>query len=225
VREVPKDAGDAVRAYDAAIAAVQEAAISPFRSPSLSHERLELVPAERTKEDYPESDFPSGRDLGMAAGRLIHLVLEHWDGASSEQALSRLRALAGTVARESGVDAADLGRQAEEILNSFLASPLASLYREVETVGREVGLLLRAEEGRLYRGSIDLLYRDGGGELVVADYKTDSETDVAKLRERYHEQLGVYAEAVRRALQLPSPPRAELWMLRSGLRVRVEARN
>ena len=65
-------------------------------------------------------------------------------------------------------------------------------------------------------GSIDLIYRDEDGDVVVADYKTDDEPDEATMRERYRDQLQVYAAAVRDAQGLERLPRTELWLLRSG---------
>ena len=61
-------------------------------------------------------------------------------------------------------------------------------------------------------GTIDLLYRDPEGSVVVADFKTDAADDGAI--ERHGAQLGVYARAVRRAMP-GERVRAELWMLRS----------
>ena len=82
---------------------------------------------------------------------------------------------------------------------------------EVETIGREVPILHRDEEGRTWRGNVDLLYRDTNGELVVADYKTDREADAGLMQVKYRAQLEIYADAIRCALELPSRPRAELW--------------
>ena len=84
-------------------------------------------------------------------------------------------------------------------------------------------LLVRPDEqGPVFRGSIDLLYRDDKGEIVVADYKTDAETDEDDLRRSYGRQLTVYADAVQRALELAERPRMELWLLRSGRVVTLE---
>ncbi len=75
----------------------------------------------------------------------------------------------------------------------------------------------------IFRGNVDLLYRDDDGEVVVADYKTDREDDPRSLGRRYMDQLGVYAEAVRQAMGLATRPRTELWLLRSGSRVALGA--
>jgi len=196
----PRGAEQAVRAYDSAVAALLKAASPPFAAPSGLH-------AEPEGEAPPVPSGSSG-DLGLVVGSLIHGLMERWDGVSGESAREILHSMSEPAAEES--------RIAEKILDAFLASPLAARYREIEIVERELRMLLRSDDGTLYRGSIDLLYRCAAGDLVVADYKTDAEEDDEKLRERYGGQLRVYAEAVRQACRLPSPPRAELWMLRSG---------
>ena len=63
---------------------------------------------------------------------------------------------------------------------------------------------------------MDLLYRDEGGAVVVADYKTDLGLTPEEARSLYRDQLAVYAEAVERAMALKAPPRTELWLLRTG---------
>jgi ATP-dependent exoDNAse (exonuclease V) beta subunit len=80
-------------------------------------------------------------------------------------------------------------------------------------------------------GALDLLYRDPEtGDLVVADYKTDRvevEGDLSALTDlvgAYAPQARLYARAVREALDLPEPPRAELWFLWAGRVVAVDQR-
>jgi ATP-dependent helicase/nuclease subunit A len=109
-------------------------------------------------------------------------------------------------------DAGDARDEAESVLRSFDASPLAVRLAASQILGREVPLLL-AEEGKRWRGAIDLLYRDRDGVIVVVDYKTDASDEGAVAR--HGEQLGVYVRAVRRAMP-GVRVRAELWMLRTG---------
>jgi ATP-dependent exoDNAse (exonuclease V) beta subunit len=77
-------------------------------------------------------------------------------------------------------------------------------------------------------GALDLLYRDPEtGDLVVADYKTDrveGDDELATQAEAYASQARLYARAVREALDLPEPPRAELWFLWAGRVVAVDQR-
>ena len=56
---------------------------------------------------------------------------------------------------------------------------------------------------------------------MVADFKTDHETDDAELRRRYGPQLAVYARAVQLAGGQLWPPRAEIWLLRTGRCVEI----
>jgi ATP-dependent helicase/nuclease subunit A len=124
-------------------------------------------------------------------------------------------------ARLAGLKTADAGFAEGEVLSvlrSFDASPLAARLGTLQILGREVPLLL-AEEGKRWRGTIDLLYRDADGVIVVADYKTDAADDGAVAR--HAEQLGVYVRAVRRAMP-DERVRAELWMLRTGRVLEVE---
>jgi ATP-dependent exoDNAse (exonuclease V) beta subunit len=106
----------------------------------------------------------------------------------------------------------DARNEAEALLRAFHDSPLGARLASLDVLGREIPLLL-GEDAARWRGAIDLLYRDGDGALVVADYKTDASDDGAI--DRHREQLGVYVRAVRRALP-DARVRAELWMLRTG---------
>ena len=116
--------------------------------------------------------------------------------------------LAGMKSPEAG-DARD---EAESVLRMFDESPLAARLAAVEVLGRELPMLL-GENGTWWQGTIDLLYRDRDGAVVVVDFKTDAVDDRAI--ERHRGQLGVYVRAVRRAMPAERV-RAELWMLRSG---------
>jgi ATP-dependent exoDNAse (exonuclease V) beta subunit len=76
-------------------------------------------------------------------------------------------------------------------------------------------------------GSIDLLYRDpDDGTPVIVDYKTDEVATSAEISAREHiyaHQGAVYVRALRAALDLPVPPRFELWFVAAGEIRRVEA--
>ena len=98
-------------------------------------------------------------------------------------------------------------------------APLCDLADRI--VARELSVLLPPDSpdgpvGYL-TGVIDLVYRDpSSGDLVVADYKTDSLPDAATLHDRaaaYARQGAIYQRAVREALDLSYTPRFELWFL------------
>jgi ATP-dependent helicase/nuclease subunit A len=154
----------------------------------------------------------TARAVGIAA----HLLLERWDGRDDATLLEEVPRVSRAAAVEADVGPEAVEREVREIFRGFLASELRERLREVEVLGREVPIVQREGKGPAYRGTLDLLYRDGGGEVVVADYKTDRETDPARLAETYGPQLSVYARAVQRALGLARPPRTELWLLRTA---------
>jgi len=171
----------------------------------------------RGAEDAPTAEAPTrSRDAGRAVGIVVHRWLEHRREESRERALARLGDLCREVAESEGVEETELGSEARPIVEGFLDSELAERLDRIEVLGREVPILAHADDGEVFGGSIDLLYRDPLGKIVVADYKTDRETDGLRLFESYGRQLAVYADAVQRALGLQSTPRTEIWALRSG---------
>jgi ATP-dependent exoDNAse (exonuclease V) beta subunit len=186
-------------------------------------------------------DHGPDRRLALAAGTAVHRVLEELDlaaGAAAELARHRQRLpeLLRPLLPEDDLAAAV--ERCEELLDR-LASPgpggdllerLAALGEGV--VARELPVLLPpgAADGvsgpspespvGFVSGSVDLLYRDPeSGRLVVADYKTDRVEGAGEIAERaraYAPQARLYAAAVRDALGLDEPPRAELWFLWPG---------
>ncbi|MCP3980870.1 MAG: UvrD-helicase domain-containing protein [bacterium] len=211
VEREAKGATESVERYARAIEKLHEAARPPFRSPS-THDAPGATPS-RTRSRSAGVD-------GAAVGDLLHRWLESWDGKDGVES-KRLEQLARTIADTREVEAEPLLAESRELVGSFLQSGLAARWREVEIVGREIPLLLRDPDGTTVRGQLDLLYREPGGDLVVADFKTDRTTNADELSDRYRSQLETYASAVQHAMSLLFPPRMELWVLRSGERVPV----
>jgi ATP-dependent exoDNAse (exonuclease V) beta subunit len=149
---------------------------------------------------------PAGREAGSA----LHAALERWEfGADPRAELERL------------------GRElplARPLLERFAAGPLCARFLEAgrALVARELAFVAAPEAGEAscaLAGSIDLVYRDAEGRLVVVDYKSDAVEGAAALdeRARHHApQLQAYARALARALPREAPPRAELWFLGAG---------
>jgi len=202
---------DAVTAYDSARSVLQREARPPFQAPSsAAHE-----------DDAPhESVRGTGREIGLATGRVLHQALERWDGADPAELDTAAARLARSEADLLGIDHPTLGSAITELLTGFHGGELGACLASLDVVARELSLLLRDDSGTCWRGSIDLVYRDGD-RYVIADYKTDRTTDESVLRERYAGQLSVYARALRSALDLAELPRAELWLLRHGKRILV----
>jgi ATP-dependent exoDNAse (exonuclease V) beta subunit len=156
------------------------------------------------------------RALGVALHRALEAI-----GAGDDSPIEIARAAyRGARPAADAVELAGLERALERLDRSALANRLRTLAER--RLASELPLLLaadpRAETGPLegHTGTLDLLYRDEHGGLVVADFKSDpvdGPDGIAALAARYRPQLELYGRAVREALGLPSPPRLELWLL------------
>jgi len=169
------------------------------------------------------------RDLAMLVGTAVHRAFELWDleaDAAEELAASRLKVAELIRAWLPAEDCSPALEQANAILDRFEGGTLWERWTRIgpHVVARELPLLLPPEaDGEAIdglSGSIDLLYRDpDDATWVIADFKTDrveSDEDLEARAHAYHAQEAVYVEAVRQALDLERPPRAELWFLWPG---------
>ncbi|PYT10874.1 MAG: hypothetical protein DMF51_17070, partial [Acidobacteria bacterium] len=215
----------AARAFEQA--AVAAAAVRPpVRSPASAAED-DRGAAAMTDERPPVRARRAGdlaREAARLAGSAVHAALEGWDlrdpsalGDLGRRALQRL--LAAEIEGASG----DLRRRAEketrEILDEMLRSPLPARLASLDILGREVPLILRDGSGVTWAGACDLVYRDGPGRLVLADYKTERLAgEPAAAAERHRPQMAIYLEAFRRALA-GTGVRGEIIFVRSGVSV------
>jgi ATP-dependent exoDNAse (exonuclease V) beta subunit len=171
----------------------------------------------------------------MAAGGAVHRALEEWDLAADplaerDRQRSLLPAYLTALARGDILERA-LPRAAD-LLDHFAASALLRRLQSLRdsVLARELPVLIPPGHGPhapvgVVTGAIDLLYRDpAGGEIVVADYKTDDVATPADLQRRaaaYAPQGAAYVRAVQEALDLKRPPRFELWFLKADQVVTV----
>ena len=221
-RESPLWAEAAAR-FEAASAAARASARPPIRWPAGMGD-LMVAPSDEAGAAAGPAPRPrsAGRDAARLAGTAMHAALEGWDfkdqgrlRALLDEAVTRAASEEGD-GRAAGPSGRQVARTAREILEGFLASPLPAFLAAAEILGREVPVLYRDPTGTTWTGACDLVYRDGDGTLVAADYKTDLvEGDPSEAVERYREQVGVYVEALRRALPGRSV-RGALLFLRTG---------
>jgi ATP-dependent helicase/nuclease subunit A len=169
-----------------------------FLSPTLLKQReAELTEAVVEKERLALAELP------LRIGELAHRFLEYWDftrppeGFAAEVAPFLDRWLSGRWK----ANRAEIETQMREILGAFFPS---AAYRELAAariLGREVPLLLEWNDVAVMEGIIDLLYEKDGN-IFIADYKSDrvERDEVAEAVSRYHHQVAIYSEAVRRTL-------------------------
>jgi ATP-dependent exoDNAse (exonuclease V) beta subunit len=169
------------------------------------------------------------REAAMALGGAVHRALEEWDLAADPleelaRQRTRLPAYLAPLARGEVADRAL--PHAEELLDRIGASRLLERLRGLagRIVARELPVLLPPRDTPhspvgVVTGAVDLVYRDPGtGRLVIADYKTDEVVDPEEIARRaavYAPQGATYVRALQEALDLPQPPRFELWFLRA----------
>jgi ATP-dependent helicase/nuclease subunit A len=187
-----------------------------------AHDELADLRVERFQRPAGSRDAAVARTVGTA----IHRVLEEFDfGADLDAEWERQRnALARDLALDVSRDARGTALEASRRLLDRIAT--GSLFERLRAladriVARELSVLLPPAEPNgpvgYLAGVIDLVYRDpDSGELVVADYKTDSLPNSAAAQQRvaaYAGQGAVYQRAIREALDLSYTPRFELWFL------------
>jgi ATP-dependent exoDNAse (exonuclease V) beta subunit len=199
-------------------------------SPSvISHAETETHGEKQKGSDVHVKSY--GDSWAAAVGIAIHAALEAFDfkidpqEAWTQQGDALASRLASALPAALCADALEAGNSLWE---GFRSGPLFQSFIDAgksECV-RELDVLIRVDPGEengpvgVYTGSIDLLYRDASGEVVVVDYKTDAVREPKQVQERaaaYLEQGRLYQRAVREALRLEKDPRFELWFLRPGI--------
>ena len=192
----------------------------PFASPSGLREEAEARALASDLEPPPAtSDTIQGR-RARALGTVLHDALERWDFRDADALGALIASAAARIAARESLAAEDLERDARALADTILASDLPGFLAGVDVVGRELPVLFRDPDGTAWSGTIDLLYRDTDGRLVVADYKTDRVPDDAA-RAHYRAQLSTYARGVARVFPGEPEPALELVWLRTGRRERL----
>jgi ATP-dependent helicase/nuclease subunit A len=186
------------------------------------------------EESVPFAGESRDRDAAMAAGTILHRLLEELDleqrlpdqlRAQGERAAAELGNLVG------GEVSASARREMEKLVEQIAGGRCLVRLAEVgpRVVAREPAVIAEPDSDGgpvgAVTGFIDLVYRDPEDDrLVVADYKTDrveGDEELAKRADIYRPQLETYARALRGALALDYEPRCELWFLRADEIVRL----
>jgi ATP-dependent helicase/nuclease subunit A len=149
-------------------------------------------------EERPEEaeEAPASRSRAKKLGSALHAAMEEVDLATG----AALDEVAAAACRAEGLDDEDAARDVEEWARRCLetapvrAAAATTHYREVP--------FAVATEGAVVAGKVDLVYEAGEG-LVIVDYKTDEGGGTERSREKYSEQMALYAEALARAAARP----------------------
>ena len=214
--------GAASRAHGVARRAAAEAGFEP--------------PSDPAERERSRAHDPPGRSEAMIIGTAVHALLEDWDvAARPDEELARQRArLPSVLAALGSADEAAACAEGLAIVEEFADSELFERFTSLgeRVVARELPVWLASEQSpstaaadddevplESVGGSIDLVYRDPDGRLVVVDYKSDrvgSSQDLDARAQQYAPQGERYVRALSEGLALATPPRFELWFLREG---------
>jgi len=172
-------------------------------------------PTEVVEDETEESN--SLRRVAAERGTLIHKVFELWDSSQpAETEAQRLMELL-QLAEPAGTDKV-LGDARAEALEFVRRFSGMRLFQRLQAVAariraREFPVLMPGgndASGALI-GTIDMVYEEPEGSVVIVDYKSDK-CDEATLRARHRSQLAIYVDALG-AVLAPKPVRAELWSI------------
>jgi len=182
----------------------RDAAIASGSRPSLTVQTATAYAAESTSEatavELLELPRAAARPAGPRFGALVHAVL----------ATAPLNASRDAIERAAAVQARLLGATAPETAAAIdavaaaLTHPLLQRASAASTAGhcrRETPVTLRAPDGTLVEGVVDLAFLDGD-EWTVVDFKTDQE--LTKPFDAYRRQVALYAQAIAAATGQPA---------------------
>ncbi len=141
---------------------------------------------------------------GRSLGELVHEMLRWWRPDTQLDADSMRQRLRSTI-RAQGLrnpsEIESLAGKALDLLDRFELSPLCAQMREARELLRELPFIYQRGD-YLIDGRLDLLMQDAAGHWTLVDFKTAwlgggaSLTAAREHAQRYHMQLGIYAEAV-----------------------------
>jgi len=184
--------------------AARSAAIAAGERPSLTVRTATAHAAASTRDaaavEILALPRAAARPAGARFGALVHAVLATAALAASRDDVER----AATVqARLLGADAAETAAAVDAVV-AALAHPLLERARAANAAGRcrrETPVTLRAPDGTLVEGVVDLAFLDGD-EWTVVDFKTDQE--LTKTFDTYRRQVALYADAIATATGQPA---------------------
>ena len=147
----------------------------------------------------------AGRPSGTRFGVLVHALFEHAALEDLTLGDAALRGVARFVGRSIGATEEEQ-THAVSAVSRALGHPLFVRIAQAQRRGelfREAPVTVCSAAGELREGSVDLAFREAtpnGSQMVLVDFKTDVELGDLTV---YRHQLGLYADALTRALAEP----------------------
>jgi ATP-dependent exoDNAse (exonuclease V) beta subunit len=175
----------------ASVARAKAPSIGVHTATELAHDYL--LPARPDDEPIEVVDLPrpAGRPFGPRFGSLVHATLATMPLDADVDAV---HLTARTHARLLLASDAEVAAAADAVNRAF-AHPLFERVRAASAAGRcarECPVIWRAVDGSIVEGTVDVVFEEGDG-LVVMDFKTDREP--AELQDQHERQLTLYCRA------------------------------
>jgi ATP-dependent exoDNAse (exonuclease V) beta subunit len=183
------------------------AAVGAARVPSLVVRTATDVAGDRNDADQTEAaeieivDLApaAGRPFGPAFGTLVHATLATVPLDADEQVVSTIATTQGRILPGVNRVPEEEIYAAAEAVSAVLRHPLFDRVRAAANLGRchrEWPIIWQSPGGTLVEGTIDLVFEEAGG-MIVLDFKTDRELAVDL--DRYRRQLTIYCRALEAA--------------------------
>ena len=160
------------------------------------------VPASMAEPELVEIDRGRRRPAGPRFGALAHAVLAAAPLDAGPAEVEHVARLQGRLLGAAGDEVEAAARAAA----AAFAHPLFDRVRRASAAGacrREAPVTMRADDGVLVEGVVDLAFRDGDA-WVVVDFKTGRELEAAF--DVHCRQVQLYADMVARATGRPARP-------------------
>ena len=137
---------------------------------------------------------PHGKRFGILVHAMLAAVPLDGDGMTIADAARIQGRILGASDEETAA--------ARDVVAATLAHPLLVRARAAERVERETALMIRADDGAIVEGVVDLAFLEKGAGWTVIDFKTDLE--IAGRKEDYVRQIAAYARAIELATGEPA---------------------
>ena len=138
------------------------------------------------------------RPHGKRFGILVHAMLASVALDGGEAAIADAARIQARIIGASDEEAA----AARDVVKAALAHPLLARARTALRVERETALMMRAADGAIIEGVVDLAFLEEGAGWTVVDFKTDVE--IAGRKDDYVRQIDAYARAIAAATGEPA---------------------
>jgi ATP-dependent exoDNAse (exonuclease V) beta subunit len=183
------------RDHDAAIAS---ASVPTLVVRTVTEEKTSSSPVPADIAFEATASTRRARPHGKRFGILVHAMLAAVPLDGDAAAIADAARIQARIVGASD----DEATAARDAVAAALAHPLLARARAASRVERETALMIRADDGAIIEGVVDLAFLEKGAGWTVVDFKTDVE--IASRKDDYARQIDAYARAIAAATGEPA---------------------